>query len=115
VLCGSACVDTKTNALHCNMCNRACGGGKLCVDGKCTCSPTCDPSRETCCDGFCQDLRGCAQNTFGSCGTGQCVTCGNVCPVGQGCCNYSGQLDPPLNTISFCIELANGGFCPLPE
>jgi hypothetical protein len=35
-VCGTQCVDIKTNTLHCGKCNNACGAKMFCVQGKCT-------------------------------------------------------------------------------
>lgn len=35
--CSGACVDTETDASHCGACGNACTGGKVCIDGACTC------------------------------------------------------------------------------
>lgn len=37
--CGGACVDLKTDALHCGACNAACPPGASCVAGACVCEP----------------------------------------------------------------------------
>ena len=64
-LCGTACVDTKTNASHCGGCGKPCGGGMTCKDGGCEC-----PSGKK------------------DCGNGTCVACcgDGDCGNGDKCC-----------------------------
>ncbi len=33
--CGQSCVDRQTHPLHCGVCNRACDGDEVCIDGEC--------------------------------------------------------------------------------
>jgi len=50
MLCGSACVDTKTSNTHCGGCNRPCSG--TCTNGTCTTATACGSAYEVAADGF---------------------------------------------------------------
>lgn len=49
--CGGACVDTDTNALHCDGCGNRCAAGEACVEGSCSTEegdPCTNPRSWTC-------------------------------------------------------------------
>jgi hypothetical protein len=71
-LCGTGCVNTQTNMLHCGACNNACTGARTCQAGVCAC-----PSGYTLCNGECANLSIDAQNC-GACGR----PCSGVCTGG---------------------------------
>lgn len=70
-MCGSACVDTASDANHCGDCGRACTNGMSCMAGTCAC-----PSGQDICDGKCVDFKTDAQN---------CGRCGGACETGLLC------------------------------
>jgi hypothetical protein len=72
-LCGTGCVDTSTNAVHCGACGNACTGSRTCSSGTCVC-----PSGYTDCNGDCVDPKIDAQNC-GGCGK----ACTGVCSAGS--------------------------------
>jgi xyloglucan-specific endo-beta-1,4-glucanase len=71
-LCGTGCVNTASNNVHCGRCDNACASPRTCSSGTCTC-----PSGYTDCSGQCVDTRIDAQNC-GGCGK----PCTGVCTAG---------------------------------
>jgi len=92
VLCGGACVDTMTDALHCGDCATACANGLFCMDGSCK---TCAPGATIPC------YEGPAgTENVGACkgGTATCATDGS----GYGAC--AGQVLPATETCGDAID-----------
>ena len=82
-LCGQSCVNTMTDAAHCNMCNRVCpsptGGQGRCSTGECTID--CDSTRHACPDGTCK-----LNSSVDSCGD-SCSPCPNGPTNSERTCN----------------------------
>jgi hypothetical protein len=72
-MCGSECVDLKTDGANCGTCGVKCAGGEECNGGSCSC-----PGKETACDGLCVDLRT-DSNHCGACG----LVCSGYCTEGR--------------------------------
>jgi hypothetical protein len=85
---GVGCVDTRTNASHCNGCGNTCPSGQICDAGVCRCP---DPGT-TFCDGA-----GCVDTTSNP---SHCSGCGIGCPPGEICVNSACQCSEPGKT--FC-------------
>lgn len=89
-LCGTSCVDTRTDNRHCGGCNLACAAGQTCVDGSCVL--TC-PAGQTPCEGGCYDLQTSADHCGScdnACADGEVCTggtCDDFCPTGQTDCD----------------------------
>jgi hypothetical protein len=71
-LCGTSCIDTKTDSANCGGCGMACSGAHTCSGGSCVC-----PSNTTECNGECVDTQTDAQNC-GACDK----NCSGVCSGG---------------------------------
>jgi hypothetical protein len=120
VKCGNACVNTKTNALHCGRCGRRCGIDAACVNGVCE-GGGCQKDQ---CGALCVDLQD-NDDHCGSCGNdcqgdltcvnGECdcaegTKCGNHCVNTQTDNDHCGECDEPCLGATFC----QGGAC-LPD
>lgn len=118
--CGGACVDVLSNAMHCGMCDNACGtNGPDCVEGSCRCGsapactapmPSADPLSpgmpgESCCDSVC------VPNTTSSCNCEPCMA--------DQMCVVAGGFFPGMGGDGVCCSddpfglLCGGGF-PMP-
>ena len=97
--CGTSCVDSVTNPLHCGACDNACPAGQACTGGLCQC-----PAGQTSCDGQCVDT-----NT----NPAHCGNCTTACAAGQACsagiCGCAadqqlcaGQCVDTLNSVLHC-------------
>lgn len=89
-MCGAACTDIKADPLNCGQCDKVCGDGQTCGDGKCTVLCVSDKQK---CDESCVDTSSdplhcgscpnkCAADLL--CSAGQCATdCGalSTCPL----------------------------------
>jgi hypothetical protein len=84
-VCGTECIDTTSNADHCNGCS-PCPPGESCVNSGCVCVA---PNQE--CNGLCTPL-----TTEENCGM-----CGHACPVGWKCWTDS------TTGMSSCIDPDN--------
>ncbi len=84
IFCAGTCVNTQTSIVHCGVCERACGNGKSCVEGKCVC-----PSGQEDCGAVCVELKSSVEHC-GACNNA-CVG-GATCQSGQ-CACQSGQVD----------------------
>ncbi len=102
-LCGTDCVDVKTDDDHCGDCDTDCGTGTCQTHNGMT---TCCASGLTNCDGTCVDLTtdpdhcGTCQT---DCGTNECKTNGGssiCCPANQINCN--GQCVDPMSDEAAC-------------
>ena len=116
-LCGSECVDFKTNAKHCGNCETVCSSGQKCAAGKCVCSLT----GTTQCGNACIDLTGDAKNC-GKCAneckapanaSAKCdsSTCGFTCTTDFKDCNAKPDDGCEINTAS---DKDNCGDCKKP-
>lgn len=97
--CGSACIDTTTDAKNCGGCGKACPDGEPCSGGSCGCPPTggaCGSGQTCCGKSGCVNLNNDIKNC-GNCGkscsagedcwNGRCLCAGAECGVGESCCN----------------------------
>jgi hypothetical protein len=73
-ICGTGCVNTQTNNVHCGVCGNACSATRSCQAGKCVC-----PTGYTDCSGECVDTKidvqncgGCGKPCTGICSAGSC-------------------------------------------
>ena len=73
ILCGSSCVNTRSDRRHCGACGRACEALQVCLAG--TCQLGC-PAGQQVCNGQCVNLQTDRTN---------CGACGTVCPAGRVC------------------------------
>ncbi len=74
--CAGACVDTRTDALNCGACGRACTASQSCSNGACVgTTPTCAAPRALC-GTSCVDTLSDRAN---------CGACGRACPSDQTC------------------------------
>jgi hypothetical protein len=78
--CGSACVDVRADADHCDGCGSPCAGAEVCQDGACIAA--CDAPRQAC-DGACVELASDSLN---------CGDCGELCRADELC--LSGDCEP---------------------
>ncbi len=94
--CGTACVDTNTDNMHCGQCFNVCPGVSNCMNGVCIC-----PGGSTTCGNVCVDTQTDAQNCGGcaktcapgySCVGGFCTCLGTPC--GMQCIN---TMNDPFN------------------
>lgn len=89
-LCGTECVDVKTDDDHCGDCDTDCGAGTCQTNNGTT---ICCPTGQTNCNGTCVDLTMNDDNCGAcgtDCGTGTCQTSGSstmCCPAGQTNCD----------------------------
>src|SRR5262249_27593308 len=106
-LCGTACVDTRSNPANCGACGRACPAATVCAAG--VCQTTCTVPGTTNCAGACVDLTNNAAN---------CAACGRACTDGQLCvastCACTQGTRPTLCNAR-CVDVAadpnNCGAC----
>jgi hypothetical protein len=94
--CGSSCVDTQTNRLHCGTCDNTCPTGQICRAG--ACGVTC-PMGEIACSGACVNV----QNDRLNCGA-----CGTACAAGQVCSRGACTLSCAAGTVACggrCVDL----------
>ena len=93
-ICGTGCVDTQTNNVHCGACGNACSATRSCQAGKCIC-----PSGYTDCSGECVNTQIDVQNC-GSCGK----PCTGICSAGScqasTCTSGMSQLDYTRTTYA---------------
>jgi hypothetical protein len=88
-LCGSSCVNVKTNAAHCGDCNKPCAAGLDCVGGSCTCIA----------GGLCS----------GCCNAGQCLP---LATQNAGHCGKGGQVCVACDDKNVCTDdLCSAGAC----
>ena len=121
VCCTGQCVDTTSNSLHCNGCNKPCSGGRVCQNSQCVC-----PAGTVDCGGTCCPSNRCINNQCGSaCGqdcTGCCTTDGRCAPVdqqtsslcgtgGATCQNCSLQTPPTVCSNSICTSTCGPSNC----
>ena len=97
--CGTACVDTQTNAANCGSCGMVCPTGRACTAGSCAvmCSVSC-PAGTTCSGALClcgtgPGARACAGGESccgGACArtdtSANCGACGRTCAGSEECC-----------------------------
>jgi len=105
IACSGACIDPKTNPLHCGTCNTTCYAGSTCNNGLCEC-PTATPDA---CGLQCVNLQTDANN---------CGTCGRACGIGT-CVGALCSCTTPPDTVTICppgayatgtcVNLANNG------
>ncbi|GEM_PF-1942388 len=88
-ICGTGCVDTQTNNVHCGACGNACSATRSCQAGKCIC-----PSGYTDCSGECvntqidvQNCGGCGKPCTGICSAGSCQA--STCTSGMSQLDYT--------------------------
>lgn len=83
VLCGSSCVDVRSDGQNCGGCGLRCEGGAACSGAQCVTGPSCqDPLRM--CGSACVDVQS---------STAHCGACNRACASGQRC--TSGQCVTP--------------------
>ncbi|MCA9880161.1 MAG: hypothetical protein KC442_20345 [Thermomicrobiales bacterium] len=138
VRCGTACVDTQTDAQNCGSCGMRCGDGVGCAGGVCqTPGDTC-PGAQTRCGGGCVDTKSnkahcgacgrqcaanetCRQGTCSDspcesneidCGGGRCIRAGEFACCNQYDCGGYGAINDLecRNDVCVCKE-AGTGFC----
>ena len=114
VNCGSACVDTQTNAAHCGGCGRSCGAGQACAGGACQ-TGGCPGDRELC-GAECVNLdndelhcgecgRACGGDLTclnGACGCASGTQCGTRCADLDDDDAHCGQCDRPCQGDLTC-------------
>jgi hypothetical protein len=88
-ICGTGCVDTQTNNVHCGACGNACSATRSCQAGKCIC-----PATYTDCSGECVDTKidvqncgGCGKPCTGICSAGSCQA--STCTSGMSQQDYT--------------------------
>jgi hypothetical protein len=88
-ICGTGCVDTQTNNVHCGACGNACSATRSCQAGKCIC-----PTSYTDCSGECVDTKidvqncgGCGKPCTGICSAGSCQA--STCTSGMSQQDYT--------------------------
>jgi len=88
-ICGTGCVDTQTNNVHCGACGNACSATRSCQAGKCIC-----PTGYTDCSGECVDTKidvqncgGCGKPCTGICSAGSCQA--STCTSGMSQQDYT--------------------------
>jgi hypothetical protein len=114
-LCGTSCVDVKTDNDHCGDCDTDCGTGTCQTNnGKTTCCPT----GQTNCDGTCVDTTTNADNcgTCGTdCGTNECKSNGTssvCCPANQiNCAGQCVDTDSDAANCGGCVADGQGAAC----
>ncbi len=100
--CDGACVDVKTNPLHCGRCDNPCNGGAnqsgQCVDGECV---------GQCADGFLED-DGVCKNYFGAHESypAECSGCSQANAVSGDCSCPASTTDLVLAVQSDCPGMA---------
>ncbi len=101
-LCGSSCVDKKTNIQNCGACGNTCPAGGTCSGGTCSC-----PSGSIDCAGSCVDTGTDPKN---------CGTCSHACSS-NGACNGgicscpSGTTDCGSSCVDTSADPSNCGTC----
>jgi Glycosyl hydrolase family 12. len=88
-ICGTGCVNTQTNNVHCGACGNACSATRSCQAGKCIC-----PATYTDCSGECVDTKidvqncgGCGKPCTGICSAGSCQA--STCTSGMTQLDYT--------------------------
>ncbi len=90
--CGTDCVDTMNDNMHCGSCNVACLGVASCTGGQCVC-----PTNSTVCNNICVDTTNDPAN---------CGGCAKTCASGYSCVNsLCTCLGTPCGTA--CIDTMN--------
>lgn len=88
-LCGTSCVDTQTNAMHCGECDDPCPAGQSCGGGNCACGGDLSPCGEQCVDTDTnvEHCGECDERCLGTCSGGECNTnaCGSTDLTPFGC------------------------------
>jgi len=72
ISCGGACVDPRSDALHCGRCGQPCRADQQCLNGGCACAV----GRANCGGSYCAVL---------STDPNNCGSCGHACPATQRC------------------------------
>lgn len=88
--CDGACVDPRSDALHCGACDTACDAGEVCSGGTCGC-----PSGQTACADGCHDLL----SDDVSCGG-----CGRMCLASEHC-ELGACVSDCEAGLTFCRDL----------
>ncbi len=97
MICGTTCIDPRTDAMNCGGCDSVCTGGMGCVAGVCECT---GPG-EVRCDGVCIDVRSDPLNC-GGCGVA-CDANGPDCTAGTCMCGADPACAPcDLTTCGAC-------------
>ncbi len=96
VSCGSVCVDTQTDSVHCGACGRACSASQTCSAGTCVC-----PTNRTLCSGICVDI---------STDSSNCGACGTPCTTGA--CS-AGRCPGPMSVQRSCTGTPTPAGCGL--
>ena len=101
-ICGGACVQTRSDGLHCGGCNNSCPGGLVCRAGVCSDPMTmimCEGEGRAICNDVCIDI---------SANTTNCGACGRQCAAGENCTNGRCAGDPVCTGLG---EQMCGGQC----
>ncbi len=116
VRCGTACIDTQSNAQHCGDCEQSCGSGQACDGGQCQ-TGSCPGNQERC-GGQCVNLsndeahcgacgRSCAGDLTclsGDCACAQGTKCGTACVDLQTDDDHCGQCSRTCTDDLTCIN-----------
>ena len=118
--CGTACVNTGSDAAHCGGCGRACSAGQSCVAGACRCVPFCtgrvcgsDGCGGTC--GACTPPYACSLAGTCECPAGA-MTCGSTCCgaaetcLSGRCCPNGWRRDLPGVVLEGTARDTDGSF-----
>lgn len=105
--CGTSCVLTQSDPLHCGSCDNACAANQVCSQG--VCASTCDGAFAKC-GSSCVDIN---TNAF------HCGTCDNACPgelacEGGKCACTPGQTDCGAGCVDTLIHALHCGACGSP-
>ena len=111
-ICGSICVDTTSNAMHCGQCNIACAQGAICTDSACLGDDDPCTGGDQSCGGNCVDTATDADHCGGcnnECDGGAVCTSGRcACSVGTYCSGVCVHTETDIKHCGACGNSCRG-------